>query len=67
MSSVLVAVMKYRLPPTTNTCKARKCQASGSCSRFLTIQTQSLFLRKIEKQLVLSPVNLIEFPNTGGD
>ena len=25
----LVAVMKYRLPPTTNTCKARKCGARG--------------------------------------
>ena len=27
--TLLVAVMKYRLQPTTNTCNVRKCQTSG--------------------------------------
>ena len=64
----LVAVMKYRLPPTTNTCKARKCGARGQLLKVPhNTNREKQFLRQIEKQLVLSAVNLIEFPNTSGD
>lgn len=60
----LVAVMKYRLPPTTDTCNVRKCQTSG---QLLKVDHNTNTETVSGKQLVLSAVNLIEFPNTSGD
>ena len=65
----LVAVMKYRSPPTTNTCNDRKCQAPGHLLKVPQYNANRETVSEKSRKTVgvESAVNLIDFPNTTGD